>query len=205
MGRRTSGKLSDRRTRRDRFHRRANQHGYRARSVFKLEEIDVRFGLFTRDMRILDLGCAPGSWLQYCRQRAGRNAHLVGVDRAPIDPALPGVRMVVGDVRDLHHRDLLGEEQAFDLVLSDMAPDTTGIRHLDQMRSEALFERALEIAEATLAPGGAFLAKLFQGPAFHDLITRCRRQFGSVKIMKPESSRTRSIEQYVLARGWAEK
>ena len=84
-----------------------------------------------------------------------------------------------------------------------MAPDPTGIRHVDQARSEALFERALEIAEATLAPGGSFLGKLFQGPAFPELITRCRRQFEAVKILKPESSRTRSIEQYVLARGFA--
>ena len=205
MVRRTSRKLSDRRTRRDRFHRRASQHGYRARSVFKLEEIDTKLGVITRDMRILDLGCAPGSWLQYCRQKAGPNAHLVGVDRAPLDPPLPGVRLVVGDVRELQPRDLLGDEEAFDLVLSDMAPDTTGIRHLDQLRSEVLFERALEIGEATLTPGGSFLAKLFQGPAFHELVTRCRREFTTVKIMKPESSRTRSIEQYVFARGWAKK
>ncbi len=198
-----SRKLSDRRTRHDSFHQRAARKGFRARSVFKLEEIDRKHGLVRPGSRVLDLGCAPGSWLQYCRKRAGTGARLVGVDRAPLDPPLAGVTMVVGDVHELAPADLLGDQDGFDLVLSDMAPDTTGIRHVDQLRSEALFERALDIAEATLAPGGSFLGKLFQGPAFNQLVARCRQRFRTVKILKPESSRTRSIEQYVLARDYS--
>jgi 23S rRNA (uridine2552-2'-O)-methyltransferase len=198
-----SRKLSDRRVRHDRFHQRAARSGYRARSVFKLQEIDEAHGLVQRGARVLDLGCAPGSWLQYCRERAGDRARLVGVDRAPLERPLPGVTLVVGDVHELTPAQLLGDLDGFDLVLSDMAPDTTGIRHVDQARSEALFERALDLAEATLAAGGSFLGKLFQGPAFPALVARCRARFDTVKILKPESSRTSSIEQYVLARGFA--
>ena len=194
--------LSDKRKRHDRFYRRARQKGYRARAIFKLEEIDQRLGLIGKGARVLDLGCAPGSWLQYCRRRAGRNGQLVGIDCKELVDPVPGARILVGDVNEASLDELLGELEAFDVVLSDMAPNTTGIRNVDQARSEALFERALEIAEATLAPGGNFVGKLFQGPAFTDLVKHCRRQFESVKIIKPEGSRTKSIEQYVVGLGY---
>ena len=151
---------------------------------------------------MLDLGCAPGSWLQYARTRVGPGGALVGIDRAALEPPLPGARTLVGDVFEVDPKELLGELAAFDVVLSDMAPDTTGVRHMDQARSELLFERALDIAEATLAIGGAFVGKLFQGPDFEKLVRRCRQRFDQVKIIKPESSRTRSIEQYVVGRGY---
>ncbi len=195
-------KLSDRQARHDRFHQKAKQEGFRARSVFKLEEIDERLGLLRPGDRVLDLGCAPGSWLQYARTRVGPGGALVGIDRFSLDPPLPGARTLVGDVLSIEPTELLGELKAFDVVLSDMAPDTTGVRHLDQARSELLFERALDIAEATLAIGGSFVGKLFQGPDFHKLVVRCRQRFDQVKIIKPEGSRTRSIEQYVVGRGY---
>jgi 23S rRNA (uridine2552-2'-O)-methyltransferase len=195
-------KLSDRRTRHDRFHRQARKQGYRARAVFKLQELDDKLHLLQPGARVLDLGCAPGSWLQFCRERVGPTGHLVGIDRAPLAEPIPGARLLVGDVHTVPVAELLGDLTAFDVVLSDMAPDTSGIRHLDQVRSEALFERALEIAEATLAPGGHFVGKLFQGPAFVGLLRHCRERFDTVKIVKPEGSRTASIEQYVIARGY---
>ncbi|HTM21763.1 MAG TPA: RlmE family RNA methyltransferase [Kofleriaceae bacterium] len=195
-------KLSDRGERHDRFHQQAKREGFRARSVFKLEEIDQRVHLLRPSDRVLDLGCAPGSWLQFARTRVGAGGTLVGIDRFPLEPPIPGARTLVGDVMEVAPEELLGELPAFDVVLSDMAPDTTGIRHVDQSRSEALFERALDLAEATLAIGGAFVGKLFQGPDFEKLIGRCRRRFDQVKIIKPEGSRTRSIEQYVVARGY---
>jgi 23S rRNA (uridine2552-2'-O)-methyltransferase len=194
-------KLSDKRARKDRFHRQARQKGYRARAVFKLQDIDQKFALLSRGARVLDLGCAPGSWLQYCRTRVGTGA-LVGIDRAPLAEPIAGARLLVGDVFTVTTEELVGDLDGFDVVLSDMAPDTSGVRHLDQARSETLFERALDIAEATLAPGGHFVGKLFQGPDFQTLIQRCRRQFTAVKLVKPEASRTRSIEQYVVARGY---
>lgn len=200
-GRRRRKGLADRQKRADHFHREARRRGYRARSVFKLEEIDRKHRLFQRGARVLDLGCAPGSWLQYAAERVGREGHLVGIDRAPIDLRLPGLRMVVGDVHEVSAAELLGDLPAFDVVLSDMAPDTTGIRHVDQARSEALFERALTIAEETLAPGGHFVGKLFMGPDFQALLKRCRAAFDKVKGEKPPGSRPSSIEQYVVALG----
>jgi 23S rRNA (uridine2552-2'-O)-methyltransferase len=195
-------KLSDRRFRKDRFHRQAQKQGFVARSVFKLEEIDQKADLIKRGARVLDLGCAPGSWLQYCAQKAGPGGVLVGLDRAPIDLTLPNLRVLVGDVYTVTREELLGELAGFDVVLSDMAPDTTGIRHVDQTRSEALFERALDLAEQTLAHGGGFAGKLFQGADFNRLVTRCRGEFAKVTILKPSGSRQESIEQYVIGRGF---
>jgi|SRR5688572_15312704 23S rRNA (uridine2552-2'-O)-methyltransferase len=193
-------KLDDRRARRDVFHQRAQKAGFRARAVFKLEELDQQFEILHKGDRVLDLGCAPGSWLQYARTRVGPEAPMVGLDRAPIAGGIPNARIVVGDVHTITPAELLGELKAFDVVMSDMAPDTSGIRSADQARSEALFERALELAVALLAPGGNFVGKLFQGPDFKKLIDACRARFGVVKTAKPASSRSYSIEQYVVAR-----
>jgi 23S rRNA (uridine2552-2'-O)-methyltransferase len=200
-------KLDDRSTRRDRFHQKAKREGFAARAVYKLEEIDQRHTIFERGMtRVLDLGCAPGSWLQYARQQIGPSAQLVGLDRGPLQRPPPGARIVVGDVMTVGFTELLGELlgelPAFDIVLSDMAPDTSGIRHLDQARSEALFERALEIAEAVLAPGGNFVGKLFQGPDFKRLTEAVRARFAVQRTAKPASSRQISIEQYVIGKGF---
>jgi 23S rRNA (uridine2552-2'-O)-methyltransferase len=181
------------------FHRRAKQAGFAARSVFKLEEIDKKYHLLRRGMRVLDLGCRPGSWLQYAGSIVGPEGALVGIDRQPLDKPVPGARIVVGDVFAVASTELKGDLAAFDVVLSDMAPDTTGVRSLDQARSEALFERALAIAEETLAPGGHFVGKLFQGPDWQRLIKRARDHFAEVRTIKPEGSRKESIEQYVVA------
>ncbi len=195
-------KMGDRNVRRDKFHQRAQAAGFRARAVFKLEELDRGHDLFGKGDRVLDLGCAPGSWLQYAATRVGDHGRLVGIDRVEI-PGIAGARLLVGDIYTTSLDELRGDLAGFDVVLSDMAPDTTGIRHVDQSRSEALFERALEIAEATLVPGGRFVGKLFQGPDFKKLIDRCRTRFAQVRTVKPESSRQFSIEQYVVARGFA--
>ena len=196
-------KLDDRNTRRDRFHQKAKREGYAARAVYKLEEIDARHRIFERGMaRVLDLGCAPGSWLQYARERIGDTAQLVGLDRGPLQRPPVGARIVVGDAAAIDVRDLLGELPAFDIVLSDMAPDTSGVRQLDQARSEALFERALEIATQVLAPGGNFVGKLFQGPDFKRLTEAVRARFEQARTAKPAGSRQFSIEQYVIGKGF---
>jgi 23S rRNA (uridine2552-2'-O)-methyltransferase len=194
-------KLEDRNVRRDRFHQKAKREGFAARAVYKLEELDERFGLLHPGDRVLDLGCAPGSWLQYARNQVGERGVLVGIDRGmPRTPA--GARIVVGDVMTVDIAELRGELPAFDVVLSDMAPDTTGIRNVDQARSETLFERALEIARAVLAPGGNFVGKLFQGPDFKKLTEAVRAAFATQKTAKPSSSRQISIEQYVIGLGF---
>jgi 23S rRNA (uridine2552-2'-O)-methyltransferase len=196
-------KLDDRSTRHDRFHQKAKREGYLARAVYKLEEIDAKHRIFERGMvRVLDLGCAPGSWLQYAREHLGDGAQLVGLDRGPLQRPPAGARIVVGDVMTIDIPQLLGALPAFDIVLSDMAPDTSGVRQLDQARSETLFERALEIATAVLAPGGNFVGKLFQGPDFKRLTEVVRARFASQKTAKPASSRQISIEQYVIGKGF---
>ena len=195
-------KLDDRRTRRDAFHQKAKREGFLARAIYKLEEIDSKHAIFKPGQRVLDLGCAPGSWLQYAGQRVGPSGALVGLDREPLRQGVPNARIVVGDVATIPVAELRGELPGFDVVLSDMAPDTSGIRNLDQARSEALFERALEIACEVLTPGGNFVGKLFQGPDFKRLIEQVRARFGSAKSVKPASSRQISIEQYVIGKGF---
>lgn len=194
-------KLEDRGTRRDRFHQKAKREGFAARAVYKLEEIDDKFHIFKAGDRVLDLGCAPGSWLQFARTKVGDKGVLVGLDRTAIKNPPMGARIEVGDVMTIDIAKLKGDCSAFDVVLSDMAPDTSGIRSMDQARSEALFERALEIATLVLAPGGNFIGKLFQGPEFKKLIDAVRAKFELSKTAKPESSRQASIEQYVIGKG----
>lgn len=194
MGR---SKLSDRRARHDPFHRRAKREGFASRAVFKLEEIDRKLQLFQRGQRVLDLGCAPGSWLQYAGSKIGRHGAVVGLDRFEVSIEGPNSRCLVGDVHSVAASELLGDLECFDVVLSDMAPDTTGVRNVDQARSEQLFATALDIAQQTLGPGGHFVGKLFQGPEFQGLLQRCRRDFESVKVIKPSGSRKESIEQYI--------
>lgn len=194
-------KLGDRGKRHDTFFKRAKQEGFAARSVWKLEEIDKRHGLFKKGARVLDLGCRPGSWLQYAAKVSGPGAQLVGVDRTPLDFSLPNCRVLVGDIYDIAPSELVGALGNFDVVLSDMAPDTSGIRSADQARSEGLFERAMWIAEQTLVAGGHFVGKLFQGPDFQTLVKHAREHFTEVRTVKPESSRKESIEQFVVALG----
>src|SRR5262245_9758139 len=195
-------KLDDRSTRHDRFHQKAKREGFAARAVYKLEELDAKLALLAPGDRVLDLGCAPGSWLQYARSKVGDRGSLVGIDRFPIRGSIPGARLLVGDVMTIDVAELRGELPAFDVVLSDMAPDTTGIRNVDQARSEVLFERALEIACLVLAPGGNFAGKLFQGPDFKRLTDAVRAKFAVGKTVKPASSRQISIEQYVVGKGF---
>ncbi len=196
----STGKLRDRESRHDKFYHRAKKEHFAARSVYKLQEIDKKYHLLRIGARVLDLGCWPGSWLQYAAQRVGPRGVLVGVDRFPLEVTVPapGVRQVIGDAYEVTPAELLGELPAFDLVLSDMAPDTTGVRSTDQARSEALFEHALGIAEQVLSPTGGFVGKLFQGPDWNRLLTRCRRGFGEVRLIKPEGTRKESIEQYLV-------
>jgi 23S rRNA (uridine2552-2'-O)-methyltransferase len=195
----SAGILSDRRGRHDAFFQRAQRENFAARAVYKLQEIDERYGLFRPGQRVLDLGCRPGSWLQYAGQKVGSQGCAYG-NRPPAAPSYRQGRAHLGgrclrDQRD----ELRGTLSAFDVVLSDMAPDTTGIRHVDQARSEGLFERAVDLAEELLSPGGHFLGKLFQGPDFQRLRARLQAGFSEVRVVKPDSSRKESIELYLLA------
>jgi len=196
------GRFNDPRVRHDRFFEQARAAGFVARSVFKLDEIDRRIRLLRPGDRVLDLGCCPGSWMQYAVAAVGPSGAVVGIDRNPVPRPVPGARALVGDIYTTPDDELLGTLKAFDVVLSDMAPDTTGIRSTDQARSARLFEEALTRAERLLAPGGAFVGKLFQGPDFEAIRKRLGTRFSEVKIVKPDSSRAQSFEIFLTARGF---
>jgi 23S rRNA (uridine2552-2'-O)-methyltransferase len=195
-------KLRDPRHRHDVFFKRARDAGFAARSIYKLEEIDKRLRLLRKGQRVLDLGCRPGSWLQYAVAAVGREGAVVGIDRDPLPHPIPGARVITDDIFTVTDAELLAELRAFDVVLSDMAPDTTGVRATDQARSATLFEEALGRAERLLAPAGAFVGKIFQGPDFEAIRKRMVARFAEVRVLKPESSRAQSIEIYLCGKGF---
>ena len=196
-------KLGDPRHRHDAFFRKARGAGFAARSVYKLEEIDRKLRLLRAGDRVLDLGCRPGSWLQYALKVVGPHGAVVGIDRDPLQQSIPGARVLHGDIFATPDAELLGPLAAFDVVLSDMAPNTTGVRATDQARSAALVEEALARAERLLAPGGAFVAKIFQGPDLEAIRKRMAGRFSDVRMVKPEGSRAQSIEIYLAGKGFA--
>lgn len=191
-----------RRRHQDSYGRRAKREGYAARSVYKLEEIDAKVGLLRRGARVLDLGAFPGSWTAYAAERVQREGKVLGVDLQPFRGALPPqAEMRQGDVFALDV-DELGGPASFDVVMSDMAPATSGHRFTDQARSFDLFMRALAIATEVLAPGGAFVAKLFQGGDFEQAREAVAARFDAVKVVKPKATRSESIEVFVCGLGF---
>jgi len=186
----------------DSFGAKAKKEGFAARSVYKLEEIDRRAQLFRRGMRVLDLGAFPGSWTQYAAQRVGREGRVLAVDQQEWRGGFPAqVETRQCDVLALTALDL-GGMASFDIVMSDMAPWTTGQRFVDQCRSLELFMHALTIAEATLRGGGHFIGKIFQGPDFDDAKKRTEQLFTKTRVMKPEASRKESYEIFVVGIGF---
>jgi 23S rRNA (uridine2552-2'-O)-methyltransferase len=196
--------LRDRRKRQDRFYRRAKREGYAARSVFKLEQLDERFKLFRAGQRVLDLGCRPGSWLQYACAKVGPGGRVVGVDRTELDASPPpNARVIACNVLEVPaHRLLeLADGECFDVVLSDMAPDTTGIAFTDQARSIELFLRALGLAAELGCSGGSFAGKIFMGEGFQEALQEVRALYTRTKNVKPEATRKSSSELYVVGTG----
>lgn len=189
----------------DPFVQRAQAEGWRSRAVFKLAEIDRREKLLAPGMVVLDLGAAPGAWSQYARRKVGRGGRVVASDILPMQP-IAGVDFVEGDFRDeavfAQLLERLGAGQA-DVVLSDMAPNLSGMDAIDQPRSLYLAELALDMATRVLKPGGSVLIKTFQGAGFQDLVAAARKRFAKVKFSKPEASRARSPELYLLGRSLA--
>jgi 23S rRNA (uridine2552-2'-O)-methyltransferase len=189
----------------DRFVQQARAEGYRSRAAFKLMDLDRRYGLLRPGAVVLDLGAAPGGWCQWAAQRVGPTGRVVAVDLLAMPP-IEGVTFVQGDFREDAVRDRvlaeLGGARA-ELVLSDMAPNLSGIAAMDQARAMHLAEIALELATACLARGGALLVKVFQGEGLEDYVRELRSRFAAVERRKPEASRARSRELYLLARGYA--
>lgn len=186
----------------DAFYRRAKKEGYAARSVYKLQEMDRRYRLLRRGQRVLDLGCHPGSWMQYTARRVGPKGLVVGVDIQPLDIDLPDhVRFIHADLFELSPGDLSSFAPAFDLVLSDAAPRTTGVRHADVAGSLDLAARALELARGLLKPGGALVIKVYYGPGVDELIREIKSAFEMGKGYKPTATKAGSKEIYLLGRG----
>ncbi|HTT41497.1 MAG TPA: 23S rRNA (uridine(2552)-2'-O)-methyltransferase RlmE [Steroidobacteraceae bacterium] len=185
----------------DPYVQRARAAGYRSRAVFKLEEIDRRERLLRPGRVVLDLGAAPGAWSQYARQRVGAGGRVIASDILPMEP-LAGVEFVQGDFREaavLEELTALAPGRVVDVLLSDMAPNLSGVDVIDHPRAMYLAELALDLAGDVLKGGGDALIKVFQGSGFEDLVTAARQRFGKVKLVKPSASRSRSPEMYLLA------
>ena len=207
MARRT--KSSDRWLREhfaDPYVKRARSEGWRSRAVFKLESIDRTERLLRPGMLVLDLGAAPGAWSQYARRKVGAQGRVIATDILPME-GVPGVEFVQGDFREQEVFDALraalgpAATSGVDLVLSDMAPNLSGMDAIDAPRSLYLAELALELAASVLKPKGSALIKLFQGAGFEAFVASARRSFVGIRFLKPEASRSRSPETYLLASG----
>ena len=188
----------------DHYFQRAKQRGFRARSAFKLEELVQRFGLLRAGARVLDLGAAPGGFLQVIARTVGPSGLAVGVDLVPLRPFTEAwVRTGVVDVlaEDAQARIEAVAPGPYDAVLSDMAPKTTGVRATDQARSVRLAERALELARALGKPGSSFVTKLFMGGDFESFRGRLREDYREVKVVRPEATRSASVEIYLVGLG----
>jgi 23S rRNA (uridine2552-2'-O)-methyltransferase len=186
----------------DDFVKRAREAGWRSRAVFKLEEIQQRDRLIQSGMSVVDLGSAPGAWSQYTRHLLKDSGDVYALDILPMEP-IAGVNFIQGDFCS---EDTLGElvellsGRRVDLVLSDMAPNISGVTAVDQPRSMYLAELALEFARQHLAQGGSFVTKVFHGEGFQEFVADTRRSFESVRVRKPKASRPRSREVYLVAR-----
>ncbi len=187
----------------DAYVRRARAEGMRSRASYKLEQIAGRDRLLAPGMLVVDLGAAPGGWSQVAARGVAPGGRVIALDFLDM-PALAGVTVVQGDFRDAHTVAALARALAAgkaDLVLSDMAPNLSGIPATDQARALELAELARDFASKHLKPQGNFLVKAFQGAGFEDFVNSLRRQFRTVAVRKPEASRSRSREVYVLAKG----
>jgi 23S rRNA (uridine2552-2'-O)-methyltransferase len=196
-GRRPDGfiaKGNSRYDRHDPFYRQAKKEGFAARSIYKLEELDHELRLLKPNDRVLDLGTAPGSWMQYVDMKL-KNGSAVGIDLLPVKVSFSArVTILLGDAFE----ERLEDRGPFNLVLSDMAPNTTGIRAVDQARSLALCERALEVAVRSLKKGGRFCVKILEGGDTKQFIEACKTVFEDVKVKRPKSTRVGSTETYVI-------
>ena len=187
----------------DPYVKKAQQKGYRSRATFKLEEIDQKDKLIRNGMSVVDLGSAPGGWSDYALHRVGDKGKVIALDILPMTP-LTGVHFIEGDFREDHVLEQLNEVlagQSIDLVLSDMAPNMTGVGAIDQPGSMYLVELALDFAINNLSKQGDFLVKVFQGEGFDEFLKSMRSHFNKVTTRKPDASRARSREVYLLGRG----
>ena len=178
----------------DRFTLRAREEGYQARSAYKLKEINKEFSIIKSGYNVLDLGCSPGGWSQIALEAVGPQGSVMGVDDMPVRIQAKNFEFIHADIFEFY------PDRVFDVVISDMAPRTTGQRQLDQERSYQLSLRALAIAKKNLRTGGSFLVKIFQGPNYEAFLLKVKNSFGYSKTVKPKASKSDSKEMYVLGK-----
>jgi len=188
----------------DEYVLRSQKDGYRSRAIYKLIEIDKKDRLVKPGMTVIDLGAAPGGWSEYCAKKLGKNGTMVALDILPME-SIDGVTIIEGDFREESVFDelmnVMNNNQS-DLVISDMAPNITGMGSVDMPRAYYLCELALDLAKQTLKPGGGLLVKLFQGEGFEAYNKELKASFSKVVMRKPKASRARSREVYALATGF---
>ena len=196
----------------DQFVERAKKEGWRSRATFKIIEIDEKFKIFKKNKIVVDLGCAPGGWSQYCVGKVGEG-NIVGIDLLPVSPIV-GVNFIqldfltaeapqkiIDELKKINHN----KNGLCDIVLSDMAANTTGDHHTDHLRIIGLLEEALNLSQKILKEDGCFIGKIFQGGSSDEILELLRQNFTTVKYFKPESSRKDSSETYLVARGFKAK
>jgi len=189
----------------DYYFKKAKQEGYPARSVYKLKEAQKKFKLLRQGYNVLDLGAAPGAWSKYAAQVIGKNGKVISIDLKNINSPAPNVITVKADIFNLSPKEILeklGENKRFDVLLSDMAPNTTGRKDVDHLRSIALAERALSLCKDLLKKRGSFFCKVFEGADLPEFRKQCQSQFKSVRVFKPKSSRSESVEIFLYAQGF---
>jgi len=188
----------------DQYVKKSQQDGYRSRASYKLLEIQDKDKLIKPGMSVLDLGSAPGGWSQVAVELVGKKGRVVASDILPMEP-IDGVDFVQGDFTELDVYEqiihVLGDDKV-DLVISDMAPNMSGVSAVDQPKAMYLIELAVDMTDQILAPGGTFIAKVFHGDGFDELLKTARSKFNKVQIRKPDASRARSKEQYLVASGF---
>lgn len=192
----------------DKFARRAKQEGYRARSAYKLLDLQRKFQILKKGESVLDLGAAPGSWLQVAAPIVGGEGMVMGLDRVPIKP-LPfsWVKTFQKDIQDKDFIEFLKQQESrrFDVVLSDTAPTTSGVKERDQALSHELSLRVLEIAKEVLRNGGSMVLKIFEGPETPALVAEAKKYFQTVALVKPQASQKESKEFYAVARNYTKR
>lgn len=185
----------------DFYFKKAKKENFLARSIYKLQEIDERYKIIKKKNNVLDLGCYPGSWLQYISKKVGREGLVVGVDITPLDNRIASnVSFLNASVLDLNYEDLKNICPFYNVVVSDMAPNTTGIKNVDAQKSVLLCEKALELADMLLPRGGSFVVKIFQGEGFPEYLEKVKGVFKQVRCFKPKGSKKQSREVYILGK-----
>ena len=193
---------------REYYYKKAKEENYRSRATYKLVQANAKYGFIQRNDVVVDLGAAPGGWIQAARKMTGKNGFVLGIDLKPIDPFTQEyIRTIIADFTE---PDAVEEIRSFlpreaDVVISDAAPNITGVWEVDHAKQIDLATKALEIAQYILRPGGNFFVKLFEGEMFNDYIQTVKDLFETVKIVKPQASRAKSSEMYLLALGLKSK